>query len=220
MGPKDLPKTVWGSFRAISSADTPCARKDIFDPLLFDRSFDGIPKLHSLLHYSRAIRLLGTLDGYSTETPERLHIDCAKVAYRASNRVNYVPQMATYLSRQEAMHSWTAYMTWRTGKDFSLRVDNDEPGVDEAAAHDQEGEEYDDISEEKRAEVVVRKLPVKSSVWFASCKTIILLIIFLLSRCTAPSPYSTNVQRANASSKRYNMDPGAPQNRRLCHFRE
>ncbi|EMD34441.1 hypothetical protein CERSUDRAFT_75980 [Gelatoporia subvermispora B] len=42
-------------------------------------------------------------DGFNTESPERLHIDYAKDAYRASNRHNYVIQMVTWLHRQETI---------------------------------------------------------------------------------------------------------------------
>ncbi|KAG9080009.1 hypothetical protein FRC06_007185, partial [Ceratobasidium sp. 370] len=41
-------------------------------------------------------------DGYNSEAPERLHIDCVKVPYRASNKVNPTEQMALHLQRQEA----------------------------------------------------------------------------------------------------------------------
>ncbi|KAJ7859622.1 hypothetical protein B0H14DRAFT_3084916 [Mycena olivaceomarginata] len=46
----------------------------------------NIPKLHNISHYPLFIRLLGTIDNYNTETTERLHIDYAKDAYRATNR--------------------------------------------------------------------------------------------------------------------------------------
>ncbi|OBZ72970.1 hypothetical protein A0H81_07162 [Grifola frondosa] len=45
------------------------------------RTHFNIPKFHSLLHYVDAIPLLGCLDGFNTETSERLHIDYAKSAY-------------------------------------------------------------------------------------------------------------------------------------------
>ncbi len=45
----------------------------------------NLPKLHSLGHYVRAIKLFGTTDNYSTESTERLHIDYAKDAYQATN---------------------------------------------------------------------------------------------------------------------------------------
>ncbi|KAJ6561011.1 hypothetical protein B0H10DRAFT_2180552 [Mycena sp. CBHHK59/15] len=53
-----------------------------------------------------------TADGYNTESPERLHIDFAKKAYRASNRRDYLEQMALWLQRQEAMALRSMYLTW------------------------------------------------------------------------------------------------------------
>ncbi|KAG8715977.1 hypothetical protein FRC09_016138, partial [Ceratobasidium sp. 395] len=75
-----------------------------------EHRFDGIPKLHMLSHYTSAIRLLGTPDGYNSELTERLHIDYVKIAWRASNHVNETPQMATYLQRQEAWVLLRAYL--------------------------------------------------------------------------------------------------------------
>ena len=49
-----------------------------------------------------AIISRGSADGYSTESPERLHIDFAKSAYWASNKKNYIKQMTKWLSHQEA----------------------------------------------------------------------------------------------------------------------
>jgi hypothetical protein len=51
-------------------------------------------------------------DGYNTESPERLHIDCAKEGYRASNRRDYLEQMAIWLQRREAMWKREAYLVW------------------------------------------------------------------------------------------------------------
>ncbi|KAI6155504.1 hypothetical protein BKA82DRAFT_3967408 [Pisolithus tinctorius] len=73
----------------------------------------NIPKIHSLLHYVSSIRALGSADGYNTEYPERLHIDYAKDAYRASNKRDYVEQMALWLQRQEAIHYKSTYLAWR-----------------------------------------------------------------------------------------------------------
>ncbi|KAJ6603507.1 Zn-finger domain-containing protein [Mycena vulgaris] len=55
---------------------------------------------------------LGSADGYNTESPERLHIDFAKKAYRASNRRDYTEQMALWLQRQEAIALRTSYLQW------------------------------------------------------------------------------------------------------------
>ena len=64
----------------------------------------NIPKLHSLLHYINCICSLGSADGYNMESPEHLHINFAKEAYRASNKRDYVKQMAIWL--QESYLIW------------------------------------------------------------------------------------------------------------------
>ncbi|KAL0951815.1 hypothetical protein HGRIS_008482 [Hohenbuehelia grisea] len=72
----------------------------------------NIPKIHSLEHYEDLIRLFGSADGFNTESPERLHIDYAKNAYRASNRKDYIQQMVRWLDRQEAVDRFSAYLEW------------------------------------------------------------------------------------------------------------
>ncbi|KAF8604766.1 hypothetical protein BDV93DRAFT_440104 [Ceratobasidium sp. AG-I] len=72
--------------------------------------FDKIPKLHMLKHYVHTIRQLGTPDGYNTETPEHLHIEYAKVPWRALNKVPPLLQMAKYIQRQEAIRIHRAYL--------------------------------------------------------------------------------------------------------------
>ncbi|KAF8166450.1 hypothetical protein K438DRAFT_1730807 [Mycena galopus ATCC 62051] len=96
-----------------NSLDTFHANKQIFIDLK-GRSGDhfNIPKVHSLDHYIYLIRLFGTADGFNTESPERLHIDYAKNAYRASNRKDYIEQMTVWLQRQEAVARFTAYLEW------------------------------------------------------------------------------------------------------------
>ncbi|KAG9087886.1 hypothetical protein FS749_002576 [Ceratobasidium sp. UAMH 11750] len=82
--------------------------------------FNRIPKLHMLGHYAHMIRELGTPDGYNTELPERLHIEYAKVPWRASNKVRPLPQMIRYIQRQEAILIHRAYL------DRYLGLDEDE----------------------------------------------------------------------------------------------
>ncbi|KAJ8496749.1 hypothetical protein ONZ45_g12346 [Pleurotus djamor] len=72
-----------------------------------------IPKLHSLTHYSRAIRLFGTTDNYSTESTERLHIDFAKDAYAATNHKDEFPQMTRWLERREKILFHEKFILWR-----------------------------------------------------------------------------------------------------------
>ncbi|EPS97085.1 hypothetical protein FOMPIDRAFT_1096180, partial [Fomitopsis schrenkii] len=74
--------------------------KDILKTLEI-REHLNIPKFHSLVHYVESIRSLGTTDNYNTEMFERLHIDCAKKAWRASNHRNERAQMTKWLERRE-----------------------------------------------------------------------------------------------------------------------
>ncbi|KAG1890067.1 hypothetical protein F4604DRAFT_2003912 [Suillus subluteus] len=87
------------------------ANKDILKELAIREHFN-IPKLHQLTHYVQSIMLLGTADGFNTELPERLHIDFAKEAYRATNKRDYEEQMTLWLQRQEAVFLRAAYLDW------------------------------------------------------------------------------------------------------------
>ncbi|KAG8776332.1 hypothetical protein FRC12_000975 [Ceratobasidium sp. 428] len=70
--------------------------------LTSEHGWNGIPKIHMLSHYVHLIREYGTVNGYSTDISERLHIDYVKTYYRASNKVEPIEQMVTMLQRQEA----------------------------------------------------------------------------------------------------------------------
>ncbi|CAE6427749.1 unnamed protein product [Rhizoctonia solani] len=63
--------------------------------------FAGLTKLHMAQHYFEWIRRMGTLDGYTTDISERLHIDCVKNPWRATNHVDAMEQMTTRLQRAE-----------------------------------------------------------------------------------------------------------------------
>jgi len=56
----------------------------------------NILKIHAMVHYVAAIQSRGSADGFNTESLERLHIDYAKEAYRASNKKEYVHQMTVW----------------------------------------------------------------------------------------------------------------------------
>ncbi|KAI0354674.1 hypothetical protein OH77DRAFT_1404497 [Trametes cingulata] len=91
------------------------------------RSDFNIPKVHSMEHYVASIRLLGTADGYSTEGPERLHIDFAKHAYDASNKqLSYTEQMTVWLNRQDAVFRFDAYLAWSGLTEESSSADDSE----------------------------------------------------------------------------------------------
>ncbi|KAI5983747.1 hypothetical protein EDC04DRAFT_2914692 [Pisolithus marmoratus] len=86
--------------------------KQVLNDLQICEDFN-VPKIHSLQHYMSLIRALGSTDGYNTEYPEHLHINYAKDAYHASNKHDYVEQMALWLQHQEAIHHKSAYLAWR-----------------------------------------------------------------------------------------------------------
>ncbi|KAI6029102.1 hypothetical protein BKA83DRAFT_4461835 [Pisolithus microcarpus] len=97
--------------------------KDVLLELEVRKDFN-VPKIHSLQHYITSIRALGSADGYNTEYPERLHIDYAKDGYRASNKHDYVEQMALWLQCQEAMQYRTRYKVAKTPPHRQVSVDS------------------------------------------------------------------------------------------------
>jgi hypothetical protein len=112
-----------------------------------------IPKLHKLIHYQNAIERLGSLDGYNSKATERLHIDYAKHAYIATNCRDYIPQMTKWLTRQEAINTHSAYLTWATEREGRrVKADKGDAGRDKVDADDNsDGKESDD---EEKAEVI------------------------------------------------------------------
>ncbi|KAG6905181.1 hypothetical protein DXG01_004384 [Tephrocybe rancida] len=118
-----------------STLDTFHANKEVFIELECREDFN-FPKLHSMIHYVEAIRALGSADGYNSEAPERLHIDFAKEAYRASNRRDYTEQMALWLQRREAMWMRKSFCKWVDyGRTDAFPADVESDDVDD---HDDE----------------------------------------------------------------------------------
>ncbi|KIL56888.1 hypothetical protein M378DRAFT_16692 [Amanita muscaria Koide BX008] len=70
-----------------------------------------IPKLHSCRHYTTAIILYGTTDNYNTQYTERLHIDFAKQAYKASNARDELFQMTAWMERNEKLLQHEHYIS-------------------------------------------------------------------------------------------------------------
>ncbi|KAG9095097.1 hypothetical protein FRC06_010123 [Ceratobasidium sp. 370] len=103
--------------------------------------FNDIPKIHMLSHYVRAIRELGTPDGYNTEATERLHIDYVKLAWDSTNHgASALEQMATYLQREEALALLRAHL-YETGQ---LEDEKGKKGVAEGQG---DGDEEEDTFE-------------------------------------------------------------------------
>ena len=90
------------------------ANKHIFIELNIREDFN-LPKLHSLVHYAESIEFFGTTDNYNTEYTERLHIDLAKDAYRATNHRNEYAQMTVWLERKEKILRHQSYLEWCHG---------------------------------------------------------------------------------------------------------
>jgi Plavaka transposase len=85
--------------------------KSIFIDLEIRENFN-LPKLHSLSHYASSIQLFGTTDNYNTEQSERLHIDLAKDAYRATNHKDEYSQMTKWLERRERIQQLSTFIDW------------------------------------------------------------------------------------------------------------
>ncbi|KAJ4463313.1 hypothetical protein C8J55DRAFT_494445 [Lentinula edodes] len=77
----------------------------------------NIPKVHSMKYYTPMTLSIGAAPGYNTEWSERLHIDFAKLAYRASNRRDYIKQMTRWLDRREKVLWFTRFLDWALEKD-------------------------------------------------------------------------------------------------------
>lgn len=76
------------------------------------RAHMNFPKLHSLAHYTKSIRMFGTPDNFNTAYSERLHIDYTKSAWRATNRKDEYPQMTLWLQRREQLLTHRIYVDW------------------------------------------------------------------------------------------------------------
>ncbi|KAJ3817968.1 hypothetical protein F5880DRAFT_1492123 [Lentinula raphanica] len=81
------------------------------------RKHFNIPKIHSMVHDVPMIRSHGSATGFNTEWSERLHIDFAKLAYRASSRKGYTKQMTKWLDRREKVLWFTRFLDWSLAKD-------------------------------------------------------------------------------------------------------
>ena len=66
------------------------------------------------------------------ESPERLHIDYAKDAYRMSNKKEYVQQMMVWLESQEAVARFRLYL------DYVATIAHDDPHNDNDNDNDDE----------------------------------------------------------------------------------
>ncbi|KAG9096281.1 hypothetical protein FRC07_010959 [Ceratobasidium sp. 392] len=87
--------------------------------------------------------MLGTPDGYNTETSERLHIDFTKMGYRASNKVNATKQMALYIQRVEVIAMHEEHLQ-DTDRQYSRAQLLRELTVDDAEGLEDEEDDWDE----------------------------------------------------------------------------
>ena len=114
--------------------------KRIFEELEIWKHFN-ISKIHNIKHYIDSIRSRGTTDGFNSEASECLHIDLAKLGYRASNRKDYTVKMVKWLTCQEAVHRFTGYLRWAI------------PNYTVTAIQQDAAEDTDDDNENKPEEI-------------------------------------------------------------------
>ncbi len=110
------------------------------------REHFNIPKIHQMIHYAASIHSRGSPDGYNTENSERLHIDFAKEAYRASNKRDYVKQMTAWMGRQEAAARFRSYLDWTTCADLQARCKRTQRQEDSYEDIDEDDEDFVDQS--------------------------------------------------------------------------
>ena len=97
------------------------ANKHVFVELGIRENFN-LPKLHSLVHYTKSIELFGTTDNYNTKYTERLHIDLAKDAYRVTNHHDEYAQMTIWLEHKEKILQHENYLEWRLGNKATITM--------------------------------------------------------------------------------------------------
>ncbi|THG94835.1 hypothetical protein EW026_g6712 [Hermanssonia centrifuga] len=128
-------------------------------------ALDFIYYAHFKTHSEESLAQMDrTADGYSTESPERLHIDFAKLGYRASNKKQYVGQMTTWLERREAITRFEAYLDWINGTGLAQKdKGNVEEDVDEQEGQDSgepDVEEEEEDGESTKFVYCIAKCPV------------------------------------------------------------
>ncbi|KAK7029714.1 hypothetical protein R3P38DRAFT_3314401 [Favolaschia claudopus] len=148
------------------------ANKDIFIELNIRNHFN-INKLHKLRHYTDSFRSRGTGDSYNTEHTERLHIDYAKVGYKATNRKAYIRQMTIWLRRQESIHKFSAYLQWSIPGYVAAGgvADEDADDQEDGDGDEEEEDEPSDPSSAVNAESDTEKTEASNVVTYAVAKT-------------------------------------------------
>jgi hypothetical protein len=70
------------------------------------------------------------MDNYNTQATERVHIDYAKDAYRATNTKDEYPQMTRWLERKEKILRHANHVSWRLSDDCNRRRAHQPPTLE------------------------------------------------------------------------------------------
>ncbi|KAJ7858828.1 hypothetical protein B0H14DRAFT_3085030 [Mycena olivaceomarginata] len=124
--------------------------KDVFVDLEIREHFN-INKLHKLKHYVDSIRSRGTADGFNTEGTERLHIDLAKLGYKATNKKAYTRQMTVWLRRQESVHKFSSYLQWAIPGYIAPSTSEDADPEEDEDTEEQDMPDYREVHEDSDA---------------------------------------------------------------------
>ncbi|TFY59021.1 hypothetical protein EVG20_g7943 [Dentipellis fragilis] len=137
-----------------SSLDDFHRNKEILEQFGIREHFN-IPKIHSMIHYVASIRSRGAADRFNSEAPERLHIDYAKEAYRASNKRDYTAQMMLWLQRQEAVVLCSSYLDWIRERRARMDRNATRPvsGESDCEDEDQDSDTGSDDQEERTVQL-------------------------------------------------------------------
>lgn len=81
-----------------------------------------IPKLETFLHVSRFVRLVGSVEQFSSDATERMHM-LSKAVFRASNRKEFATQMCRAIDRQEKAALFRMWLEWKAPGEIVLDDD-------------------------------------------------------------------------------------------------
>ncbi|KAI0683707.1 hypothetical protein BC835DRAFT_1469393 [Cytidiella melzeri] len=138
---KQMEKVFLGVIAGSAEADVVKAVRAIVDFIFYaqfethtEESLSRLDEAWTSFHvHKQSIRLLGTADGYNPQGPERLHINFAKVGYRASNRKQYIQQMTVWLDRQDA--DWISQLPSAQGGEEENGEDDEDDGGEDIDAY-------------------------------------------------------------------------------------
>ncbi|KAJ7875486.1 hypothetical protein B0H14DRAFT_3083210 [Mycena olivaceomarginata] len=108
----------------------------------------NINKLHKLKHYVDSIRSRGTADSFNTEGTERLHIDLAKLGYKATNKKAYTRQMTVWLRHQESVHKFSSYLQWAIPGYIAPSTSEDTDPKEDEDTEEQDMPDYREVPED------------------------------------------------------------------------